>query len=426
MLDWNVVKREGAAAGGAGSTQALRSRRRWLILFGALTALFMAVGTSFWYAARAAEARQIAVLEQTVRDEANALYFGVTEQANEWLDPAASPAWQFCYESSFRATAPGAPTAEIEGIERSGDLAQVELRYAGRDEADAPGFQSITRNYRLVRDRWRRTPLNPVQGDDDSQTGRVSEGLTSPHFHMLPTPAGIDLSMDLENLRELIIARWPTNTCEECVLTLAMLPHPAAPPLIGVNAQRICLNDPDTVPYDPTSPLRESEQYQLALVTGIIRALTMPVWLPEYPPAAPSSPNAVLAEGREGEWLALLLMLQEAEARHWLLPESERRALRNTWREELGGTWVSPFDGPLPFYPQHADPDARRRWLMVNLLIERAVEHGGDENTLGRLAHTLLAYRPETFEAERFFTALIGGSPADLELLSRGYVLTTE
>jgi hypothetical protein len=63
---------------------------------------------------------------------------------------------------------------------------------------------------------------------------------------------------------------------------------------------------------------------------------------------------------------------------------------------------------------------------MVNLLIERAVEHGGDENTLGRLAHTLLAYRPETFEAERFFTALIGGSPADLELLSRGYVLTTE
>ncbi|MDQ4078331.1 MAG: hypothetical protein M3220_19050, partial [Chloroflexota bacterium] len=126
------------------------------------------------------------------------------------------------------------------------------------------------------------------------------------------------------------------------------------------------------------------------------------------------------------EWLALLLMLQEAEARHWLLTEAQQRAVRNAWREELGGVWRLATDGQLPLNAREASGDARRRWLNVNLLIEYQVAHGGDESTIGLLARTLLSYQPATFDAVRFFAALIGSSPSDLEFLSRDYVLGRE
>ncbi len=415
MVEWDVPGEDEAQSRAAKPHPPARRRTAWRLLAGLLLLALLLGVWLIWREARAREADLRADLTQVVLDEERTFHFGVAEQASELADPDAPVEWLVCYEAAFRIAIGKMPIPKITSIERQGSVAVVVLHYR-----DSTTTWQTQRAYRLVNNRWRRTPLAAMQPG-------AHEATSTPHFRLLFSDGTVEASLDLETLRQNIIDRWPHNSCPDCVITMTLLPHPLVPPVFYMDARQLCLNNPDLVPPDSRSPLSPEMQYQLALVTGVVGALTIPDWLQAYPSTVftPTSELMTTTEVSQ-EWLALLLMLQEAEARHWLLTEAQQRAVRNAWREELGGVWRLATDGQLPLNAREASGDARRRWLNVNLLIEYQVAHGGDESTIGLLARTLLSYQPATFDAVRFFAALIGGSPSDLEFLSRDYVLGRE
>jgi hypothetical protein len=421
MVDWEV--REGERLPEERFTrQRVRRWRRWLTPALVVLVVILAVTLVAWRQLREADARLREDIAQTIAREEQALRLGVVGEFSALADPVAPPEWLAKYQQAFQPVRTPAAMPELLAVRRSGETVVATLA-RGMDG----GMLPEQRAYRLVGGTWRRTPLAPhlPAGPAEEQASAYFMLQAAPDD--LATLAGhADLQLDLEALRARVLSRWP-HSCAACRFTLVVQSQEFAPAVYGFDGEHIFLNSPSLAQPDPLSPLSPAAQYRYAVASAVVERLTTPVWLREHASlhqadlsAAPAPVNLMTQD-----WLALLWALQETEARLFILDEEERRLIRNAWRDELAEDWPFPFERQLPLDPARADPEGRRRWAAVNLLIEHRITRS-DDSTPARLARILFDYPVEHFNVSRFFTTLIGGSLVDLETISHAYLLQPE
>jgi hypothetical protein len=423
MMDWRVLGEEEGLPSLPGEEEPRAGRVLarlwpWLLL---LLVLGLALGAAVVWQARQREARLHADLAAIVEEEARAQAFGVPEQASTLADPLAPESWRQRYGLLFREErTPLRP--EIAEMEFEEERALLTVTWP---EARTPITER--RAYRLVDGAWRRAPL-PLQAWEPA--GEQS----TDHFLLRADAADLEaltgdpaLRLNLERLRGRVVTYWP-HTWKDFFLTVTAQPQELSGPVYFADAQKLFVNSPPLALADPTSPLPWKAQYRLAVTSAVVEWLTTPEWLRQPFTESNDGLEALLPEEEQGlrNWVALWRILQQAEARQWALDGEQRVALRNGWREELGGVWPEPFAGPLPLDPDAADPEARRRWMAVSLLVERQIQIEGI-HVPGRLATVLLDYPARNdFQVGQFFGVLIGGSANNVEQLSRDYILTPE
>ncbi|MBA3532730.1 MAG: hypothetical protein H0T73_12465 [Ardenticatenales bacterium] len=410
MLEWKIVDEVEPAQ----SEPPPAARwRRWGWLWVA-TLLLVAVGHLLWFWLQVQEGRLQADIADAVLREERALRGDVvTERWYTLSDPDAPADWQEGYHVSFAHAYDELPMPQIMVLALADDRALVQLTY----ESEVLDWQTL-RAYRLVGQEWRRTPVDGFL--QKNQRAMMGQG---ERFQVVASEENIQFLekhpewwLDVGALQEHLQTTWPVS-CAECSLYLTIHPQEFTPftlaPTTAPDRLPLLIPSPWLFQPDWDSPLPPANQYRLAVAAAVVAAHT-------YPRNASGQGRLPVGDG-----LALLRMLQQAEARQWALDESEHRAVRNEWRLELNGQWPTPFEGPLPTTLEDPQPEERERWLAVNLLLEKQMALAGPE-TPGTLAAILLSYDPSLFRWERFFQALIGGSMSDLESLSRDYVLTME
>ncbi|MDQ4076375.1 MAG: hypothetical protein M3220_09025, partial [Chloroflexota bacterium] len=180
MVEWDVPGEDEAQSRAAKPHPPARRRTAWRLLAGLLLLALLLGVWLIWREARAREADLRADLTRVVLDEERAFHFGVAELASELADPDAPVEWLVCYEAAFHTATGEMPTPEIMSIERQGNVAVMVLHYQ-----DSPGTWQMQRAYRLVNNRWRRTPLATLQSSAHGTT-------SAPHFRLLFSDGTVD------------------------------------------------------------------------------------------------------------------------------------------------------------------------------------------------------------------------------------------
>lgn len=421
MLEWDVLDEDQKE--GLGKSQQEGPRRgvrwwRWLLLLCGIV-----VGVISWLGWQSQERdQQVRTdLNLVLQEEIHAQASGFTGRAADLADPRASQNWFARYVDLFRRPyyVPDSPIIQDIVWDNLTVMATVEW-----PQRQPPVVEQ--RAYRLVNSRWRRTPLpssliKPAEPKEERRTTFfMLRGAAQDIATMTDDPA---LRLNLEGLRSRVVTYW-SETWDSFFLVVNIEPQELSPPVYFMDAQKLYINRHELVPYDPSSPLSHKGQYRLAVIEAAIEWLTTPDWMrdKEIRNAQTELPPAFAASK---DWIILYRLLQQAEARHWGLDGSQRRDIRNAWRAELAGEWSDPFAGALPLSPDFATPEERKRWLILNLLIERQIALEGI-GTPGRLATAAQGYLPEELSLKQFFQEIIGASGDELEGMTREYVLEVE
>ena len=348
-------------------------------------------------------------LNEVIRREANTMTYGAPDATLAFADPSASPQWLDGYTSIYNRSH-SIPPPTIQRVALRDTVATADVLWA-----TTPPLRE-SRAYRLVDGEWRRTPLFIPQPSPDEL-----EDLRTTHFaHVGPVSRVNDLArtpglqLNLEGLRRRVATYWE-DTWDEYFLTVRVYPVEFAPAVQYTDARNLHINSVNLTPFDPTSPLSPHSQYRMAVTDGVVKWLTTPDWVRELRLSGMTTMSAADLEASH-DWFVMLDLLQAAEARHWALSESEVNRVLEAWKAEVGYQWINPFVAPLPqrSEAQSWASDDARRYAMLNLLVERQIAVG-DTGTIGRLARILQDYPPVYFSAEQFFSALVGGSPTDVQ-----------
>lgn len=359
-------------------------------------------------ALRIREAQLTTELNEVIRREANTMTYGAPDATLAFADPFAPPDWRDRYVSIYNRSH-SIPPPTIQNVALRNDIATTDVVWA-----TTPPFIE-TRAYRLLDGEWRRTPLFIPQ----SPTDELAD-LRTTHFALigpdstvtdLATSPGLQLS--LEGLRRRVATYWQ-DTWEEYFLSLRVYPVEFAPAVHYADARNLHINSLALTPFDPTLPLSPQSQYRLGVTEGVVRWLTTPEWMRQLRLSEMTTMSAADIETSH-DWFVMLDLLQQAEARHWALSETEVHAMRQYWKGAISNQWVDPFTAPLPQRGEPWSEEEAQRYAMINLMIERQIAVG-DISTIGRLARILQEYPPVYFDAEQFFSALIGGSPSDVQM----------
>ncbi len=240
MIEWEVLdERPPPPAPDEEPSRPARARRWAAIAFGLLV-LVAAGGWLVRGAALANEERLRADVTETLLQEERAIRFGVVEQARDLADPAAPEAWYLAYQSTFGMGAGKVAPPEVLAVAHDGNIALATLRYG-------PGGAQGVRAYRLVRNRWRRTPV-PADGWGEPVASH------SAHFTLWLSPRDrTALSPDellsfLEGFRAAFEAQWPLTA--EGIITIRIEPHDLAPTVVQARpeAGQITANSPLLTP----------------------------------------------------------------------------------------------------------------------------------------------------------------------------------
>ncbi len=400
MLDWRVAEQlpDDPTTDDVPAVTTRRPGNR-VVLVGALLVLVIVVsGLSYTYRQRDVALRSD--LSTYILDETRAQAAGDVSLAEAYADPNAPEGWYAHYASQFRSTAT-LPALVVQDVRLAGELAEVDVAW----QTTPPYMQH--RAYRSVNGQWRRTPLVVA-------TEPITDTRT-PYFVITgPVPVVNDLTntpglqLNLEALRGRIVTYWGDDIWDAYLLTVAVYPSDLAPAVEFSDARRLHINTPTLTPFDPASPLSPQSQYRLTVTDAVVKWLTTPQWVRDLQLGNTTMSPADVAASHD--WMVMLDLLQQAEARQWVLNDAERRAVRNAWRAELNHQWVDPFTARLPLTNTPATYDARLRWVMVNLMIERQITVGGPE-MVGRLAQMLKSYPSVYFDPATFFRAIAGGTP---------------
>ena len=389
---------------------------RWLLLL--LLVVIGALGALQWQTWQQEEQIK-ADLMVVLKEEARSQAFGFPQRAADLADPRSPTTWYERYVDLFRVARPLRDSPIIEEMVWDNWRADVEVTWP-----NAPNTIVEQRSYRLVNGVWRRTPLINMSAPEAVREKRTTFFLLQGgNEELTAIEEDRDLRLNLEALRARVVTYWP-ETWKDYLLTLYIEPQELSPPVYFNDAQKLYINRVNLAQIDAFSPLPRKAQYRLAIVTAVVQWLTNPQWARELPTNISSNelPAEVLPRN---DWLAVMTILQEIEARHWALHGWERRNLRNIWREELGGVWPNPFNGQLPINLHKASEEERKRGLAITLLIEQKVAQEGI-NTVGQVAQLLYTYPSDQFVVGDFFETIMGHSIDELEAIYGPYVLQPE
>jgi hypothetical protein len=347
-------------------------------------------------------------LNAVIQREATTMSYGIADATLAFADPSAPPQWMNGYTSIYNQPA-SLPPPTIQQVALRDTIATAEVLWATTPPLLEP------RAYRLVDGEWRRTPLFIPQTPADEL-----EDLRTTHFALVGPVSTVNdlattpgLQLNLEGLRRRVATYWQ-ETWDEYFLTVRVYPAEFAPAVHYSDARNLHVNSVNLTPFNPALPLSPQSQYRIGVTEGVVKWLTTPEWVRQLRLSEMTTMSAADIEASH-DWFVMLDLLQAAEARHWALSESEVNALRAYWRTEIGNQWVDPFTAPLPEAGRAWDEAESQRYAMINLLLERQIAVG-DVGTIGRLAGILQEYPPVYFSAEQFFSALIGGSPSDVQM----------
>ena len=421
MIEWDVLDDDRRLPIGTPKDEGpspSRWREWWRLLL-LLLVVAVGIGALMEWQTRQREQQIRADLMIVLEEEARSQAFAFRERAADLADPRSPYTWYERYVELFRTPRTLKNPPLIQEMVWDNWRVDVEVTWP-----DSPTSVVEQRAYRFVNGVWRRTPRTDIVLAESIREKKTTFfELRGGEEDMTAMEEDRDLRLNLEALRARVVTYWP-QTWKDYFLILNIEPQELSPPVYFKDAQKLYINRPSLAQIDPFSPLPRKAQYRLAVITAVIQWLTDPEWARSL--EANIGTNELPSDlAARNDWMALILILQQTEARQWALHGWERRDLRNAWREELGGVWPNPFEGPLSLNPNKATPEERKRWLAITLLIEQRVVVGGVE-TIGRLAQTLHNYPTEGFRISNFFEALIGGSVHDVEAIYGDYVLTPE
>lgn len=422
MLEWDVL--DGDKNEGLGEPQQEGPQGagiiwwRWLLL---LFVIVLAVIIWLGWQSQVRDQQLRTDLNVVLQEEIYAQASGFTGRAADLADPGVSQSWFARYVDLFRRPYSVSKFPIIQDIILNNSIIITLVEWP---QSQAAVIEQ--RAYRLVNSRWRRTPLpssfiEPATPKEERRTTYfMLRGAAQDMATMTDDP---ELRLNLEALRSRVVTYWP-NTWDSFFLVLNIEPQELSPAVYFMDAQKLYINRYELVPFDPSSPLSRKGQYRLAVIQAVVEWLTTPSLLrdKEIRNAQTELPAEFAASK---DWIILYRLLQQAEARYWALDGSQRRELRNAWRAELAGEWSDPFAGALPFNPDLATPEERKRWLILNLLIERQIALKAI-GTAGRLATSVQGYLPQDFNMIHFFQGVIGAEIDEFERITSEYVLGTE
>lgn len=409
------------------------SWHRWLLL--TVSALIVIAGISggalVWY---------VKHQENKLRDDATAVIaaearaqaLGLESQAFSFADPDAPHLWLERYRELYQRSGailsawwlqPGAwqpptsrPDVRSVTLEDAGRRAVVEVAWTERSRVVE------RRAYRLIDGAWRRTPLFEDAGLPPSRTTEWLQEQRSDHARVLAhaedfarLAGGAHHHVDFEGLHDHIYSTWPAGMVDDTDVTVRIVPTELKTPFVSVSERTgsVTAAAPDIALVTAAVPLTPAAQYRLALTNGVVDVLTL---TEQWSQESFGSQSIPFSE------------LQQLQARHWALDDTERTALRNAWRRELGGNWRSPL---TPFTPEEVDTDDDQegahllmQWLIPWRLFLEQLLVEGYVDTPGSLARAVLA-SPET-DAVTFFTDLTGLSQTELEARARTFALSPE
>lgn len=421
MLEWDVLEDEDRPLPPLVEERPVPRWQRWwpwLVMWGLLFGL---LGGMVWWRAQEQEQVLRADVQAAVDAEARAMALGEPTEAMRFIealaDPDAPETWLNFYWYQFVGDdAPSEPPQLGRlTLQENGAVAWVEVVWTLPEETPGTREAMEQRVYRLVDGAWRRTPLTIEEVE--------KEEVRMEHFTLIGAPQTLaeltgdgSLGLKLDNLWEYLNAEWPEGWLARERIYLNVEPSELGFLIASqTNARTIVVNAPETSVSQLVLawPLSADAQYRLRVTTEVIRRLTM----------------AQMGSGVFGEraptFIGVLSGLQAAEARHWALTEPERRALRNHWRGELDGGWVSPFEGPLVRQADNTSKELdqiEQRQVALSLVLDYLVETRGVA-VLGRMAQILAERRPD------FGTLCLevtGSTLEELEAEVREYALNDE
>jgi hypothetical protein len=371
-LEWEVLEEDEQGLpldeGDTGASLRGPRWRQWLLVFLVAVALVSALG---WWQAREREEALRVELRDAVHAEERVRHGGDPAQWTDLADPGAALEWRHRYalaHSRFFGEPPGLPEVRGVQLQENGTLAIARVIWP--DEGTTLEEQ---RAYRRVKGAWLRAAL-PITGEPPVEQQSENFVVSAPPSVLEDVLGEPDLLAQLEAMRAHVERSdlYPRQFNERPV-EIVIRPRELA--LLTVDeplsrSRRMRATSPAFSRVDFHSPLPPEAQYRLSLAEGVIYRLVPPL-------VPPLSFETLHADRNYFTWH---LLLRQAEARQWLLEEEERRLLRNYWREQLGGAWHAPWEGPLAATPfstsQEAEVAAQRR-LATALMLDYLRLRGG-------------------------------------------------
>lgn len=312
------------------------SRRFWhLLIAGVLLALVIG---GIWLRWRLIDRQQAMREDLTtfIYNEEHIRFAGLEERSKELSVPTSSQEWQAAYRRSFRRRR--LDSLEIASIRLDGATALVTLRLDGQEQV---------RFYRVVNDGWRRAPISSSEWGTGQEMLRTPNGITLTYY-----PRDRVFARELGRIVPPLFEAVRAWRQQPAVKAIAIEPHELYPAIIATSREGIVLNSPLLLPY--TGVLDGSALIRFALAETLMRQADAEL------PEEYRSPAALPGSGR------LFAAAHTVVAMHTVLSNDEQGRLRSHWREQLNGTWVSPFYEPgaggisafTPFTPAPAEAAA--------------------------------------------------------------------
>ncbi|MBA3534220.1 MAG: hypothetical protein H0T73_20045 [Ardenticatenales bacterium] len=411
MLEWDILEDEESHLPEGSEADALPGGvrwRRWLLV---LAMLIAGMAGAAWGRVYAQEQQLRADLTEVITREAHLMALGAVEQGEGLVDPLAPAEWKGRYRRYLGRpqTLPGTPELRTVELQQEGALAVVVVAWPTQGEAPAVMER---RAYRLYQEKWVRSPL-PTDGEP-LQTSETT------HFVLRAGPRDLAMLTDapayheqLEAIWKHLDTTWEGWEVEPFPITI-VVQRLEFESIVSYTSSRRMLraNSPRLTYVLSNKPLPSQAYYKLHLTRAVLRRLLpLPSW------AAGAQP--------------IHTQLIDAEARQWILDESQRKALRNSWRETLDGQWYSPFLPP-PSITEESSPTQHKdyeQWsLSTALLLDYLIDRHG-QDVPGRLASKWLPNRSEFFlqrELPALYLSVAGGLFGELETQAREFALTIE
>jgi hypothetical protein len=353
MTEWQIIDSDDFEELPPETSPPAWRRSGWELLAVGVILILVLVGLrSLWQQRVAGRAVLAEDLNAVIFAEETNRALGRVEAA--LYQPDAPNAWQHAYLRSFDSPAELASensTASVASIDDfDGQCAVVTLAGARYDPVRA---------YCLAEVGWRRTPIPPAAWGEESELVPVN-GLRL-RFRQRDRAFAESLAAELAELSdELPLAG----------LEIVVEPHDLAGPLILVKRDRIVLNSPALLPVQPDSSgwlrtLSGAEAVRLALGQRLVNRTPL-----VSPPRLPSAARFIAA-------------VQTVTAMRLLLDPGAQARLRENWRADLTGDWVSPFFTEM--LPQTNRFSARQAEAAALLTADYLAQRHGPE----ALAHVL-------------------------------------
>ncbi|MBA3534219.1 MAG: hypothetical protein H0T73_20040 [Ardenticatenales bacterium] len=417
MLDWKVLEGEEVSLPPGEITKPIRPRRgHWLLwLLGLFLLLVGLVAGGLWWRVREHEQLIRAQLTEFIEAEARVMAVGDPMQMRPFLDPQASSEWRTRYEILYGWSRPyvGLPALEEVRLENKGTLALVTVSWPAPVGGEKGGREE-RRAYRMVEGGWRRTayPIPKVELSEQR----------SPHFVLRAPPGYLGLwdELNLENFYQHIAERWPDEWQNEPHVTIIIEPEEFA--LMGESSSLIRTTSPEFSWFEMTSPLSARTQYRVRLMSEVLDRVIEH----QPPPPLHLSRQAIISAE---QYRMLFYILLRAEEEHWILDEGQRRHLRNRWREQMAGTWRSPFERSLTVPDGASAEDVENagdlRQANLYFLIDYLIATEG-RAIPGQLAQQMAATSLKTFDLATAVRAVTDKPLEQLEAEARDFALLPE